>query len=207
MRHILCCCWLLFAVLMPGHIARGHASGAFQHLASGGAANYRPNAARQQQQQQQGGGSSSAGAKQTLQPNQNNMQKLSSRICVRDDPLDGVDGHKLSAGVANTLKVSSAKAAAARVRAGDKSDRATVEQALDPRTRMVSCCCCCCCFDKQDVIMRRCAAGMFGRERQQQLQQHKQHCSVAAAVAGVMSLVACLSGWRHQLILASPSGE
>jgi serine/threonine-protein kinase RIO1 len=49
-----------------------------------------------------------------------------------------LDGHKLSAGVANTLKVSSAKAAAARVRAGDKSDRATVEQALDPRTRMVS---------------------------------------------------------------------
>eukprot|EP00882_Tetradesmus_deserticola_P022535 GHRQ01024452.1.p1 GENE.GHRQ01024452.1~~GHRQ01024452.1.p1 ORF type:complete len:332 (+),score=177.59 GHRQ01024452.1:83-997(+) len=65
------------------------------------------------------------------------MQKLSSRICVRDDPLDSLDGQRLSAGVANTLRVSSAKAAAARLRAGDKSDRATVEQALDPRTRMV----------------------------------------------------------------------
>jgi len=46
-------------------------------------------------------------------------------------------GMRLSAGVANELRVSSAKAAAARIRAGDKSDRATVEQALDPRTRMV----------------------------------------------------------------------
>jgi hypothetical protein len=127
-------CQLLLLLLLPGHMARGHASGAFQHLPSSGAAHYRPNAARQQQQQS----GSSIGTKQALQPNQNNMQKLSSRICVRDDPLDSLDGHKLSAGVANTLKVSSAKAAAARVRAGDKSDRATVEQALDPRTRMVS---------------------------------------------------------------------
>jgi hypothetical protein len=46
-------------------------------------------------------------------------------------------GMRLSAGVANELRVSSAKAAASRIRAGDKSDRATVEQALDPRTRMV----------------------------------------------------------------------
>jgi hypothetical protein len=34
------------------------------------------------------GGSSKA----ALQPNQNSMQKLSSRICVRDDPLDGLAG-------------------------------------------------------------------------------------------------------------------
>jgi hypothetical protein len=126
----------LLLLLLPGHMARGHASGAFQYLASSGAAHHRPNAARQQQQHS----GSSTGTKQALQPNQNNMQKLSSRICVRDDPLDSLDGHKLSAGVANTLKVNSAKAAAARVRAGDKSDRATVEQALDPRTRMVSSC-------------------------------------------------------------------
>jgi hypothetical protein len=124
--------------MLPGHMARGHASGALQHLASGGAAYYRPNAARQQQQGNSS--SSNTAGRQALQPNQNNMQKLSSRICVRDDPLDSLDGHRLAAGVANTLKVSSAKAAAARVRAGDKSDRATVEQALDPRTRMVSCC-------------------------------------------------------------------
>jgi hypothetical protein len=44
---------------------------------------------------------------------------------------------RLSAGVANELRVKSAAAAASRIRAGDKSDRATVEQALDPRTRMV----------------------------------------------------------------------
>jgi RIO kinase 1 len=77
--------------------------------------------------------------KAALQPNQNSMQKLSSRILgsVRDDPLDGLAGMRLSAGVANELRVSSAKAAASRIRAGDKSDRATVEQALDPRTRMV----------------------------------------------------------------------
>jgi RIO kinase 1 len=43
----------------------------------------------------------------------------------------------VAAGVANELRVSSAKAAAARIRGSDKSDRATVEQALDPRTRMV----------------------------------------------------------------------
>lgn len=112
-------------------MARGHAPTAFQHNLQQ-TAGVRPNAAlnRNQQQQQAGG--------RTLQPNQNNMQKLSSRICVRDDVLESLVGVRLSAGVANELKVSSAKAAAARVRAGDKSDRATVEQALDPRTRMVS---------------------------------------------------------------------
>eukprot|EP00775_Hariotina_reticulata_P007695 gene7695-7894_t len=113
-----------------GHMARGHAPTSFQHNLQQ-TAGFRPNAALNcNQQQQQAGG-------RTLQPNQNNMQKLSSRICVRDDVLESLVGVRLSAGVANELKVSSAKAAAARVRAGDKSDRATVEQALDPRTRMV----------------------------------------------------------------------
>lgn len=45
----------------------------------------------------------------------------------------------LSSGVANEVRASAAKAATARLRTGDKSDRATVEQAIDPRTRMVSC--------------------------------------------------------------------
>jgi hypothetical protein len=111
-------------------MARGHAPTAFQHNLQQ-TAGFRPNAALHRSQQQQQAGS------RTLQPNQNNMQKLSSRICVRDDVLESLVGVRLSAGVANELKVSSAKAAAARVRAGDKSDRATVEQALDPRTRMV----------------------------------------------------------------------
>ena len=57
---------------------------------------------------------------------------------VRDDPLEGLAGVKLGAGVANEIKSNAAKAAVARVRTGDKSDRATVEQAIDPRTRMVS---------------------------------------------------------------------
>ncbi len=63
-------------------------------------------------------------------------QKLDSRFQL-DDPLDQLAGMRLSAGVANGVKVVAAKQAAARVRGGDKSDRATVEQALDPRTRMV----------------------------------------------------------------------
>eukprot|EP00878_Enallax_costatus_P031687 GHUV01034671.1.p1 GENE.GHUV01034671.1~~GHUV01034671.1.p1 ORF type:complete len:152 (-),score=27.46 GHUV01034671.1:355-810(-) len=113
----------------PGHMAMGHNTVSFQQQSA-----YRPNAAAARQQQQQSGSTKTA-----LQPNQNSIQKLSSRICIRDDPLDSLAGMKLSAGVANTLKVSSAKAAAARVRAGDKSDRAAVEQALDPRTRMVGC--------------------------------------------------------------------
>jgi hypothetical protein len=77
----------------------------------------------------------------------------SSTVQVRDRQADWVrplalycsilcvgraTGMRLSAGVANELRVNSAKAAASRIRAGDKSDRATVEQALDPRTRMVS---------------------------------------------------------------------
>jgi hypothetical protein len=187
-----CCCFCHIS----GHIARGHASGAFQHLASGAAAHYRPNAARQQQQQQ-GGGSSTTAGKQALQPNQNNMQKLSSRICVRDDPLDSLDGHRLSAGVANTLKVSSAKAAAARVRAGDKSDRATVEQALDPRTRMVSCCCCCFSRHVGELVLLLpakawrmlwcCWRGIL-----------VQVVAAAAATAAVMSC-GRQAGWQYQL--------
>jgi hypothetical protein len=66
------------------------------------------------------------------------LQKLASRFMVRDDPLEGLAGVKLGAGVANEIKSNAAKAAGARVRTGDKSDRATVEQAIDPRTRMVS---------------------------------------------------------------------
>lgn len=44
------------------------------------------------------GGSGSSGGKAALQPNQNSMQKLSSRILgsVRDDPLDGLAGESVA---------------------------------------------------------------------------------------------------------------
>ncbi|KAI8467991.1 MAG: RIO kinase [Monoraphidium minutum] len=111
-----------------GHMAKGHAAQAAFHGAArgpnagGGAGRHAPGAGGAQLQPRAGGG---------------NLQKLESRFCVRDDPLDGLCGMRLSAAVSNEVRAGAAKVAAARVRAGDKSDRATVEQALDPRTRMV----------------------------------------------------------------------
>jgi RIO kinase 1 len=112
-------------------MAKGHAAQAAFH---GGAARG-PNA---------GGGAARAAAaagpgNAPLQPRAGggNLQKLESRFCVRDDPLDGLGGLRLSAAVSNEVRAGAAKAAAGRVRTGDKSDRATVEQAIDPRTRMV----------------------------------------------------------------------
>jgi hypothetical protein len=108
-------------------MAKGHAAQAGFH----GAAPRGPNA--------NGGAASRAAASAQLQPRAGggNLQKLESRFCVRDDPLDGLGGHRLSAAVSNEVRGAAAKAASARLRAGDKSDRATVEQAIDPRTRMV----------------------------------------------------------------------
>jgi len=108
-----------------GHMAKGHAAQAAFH--SG--ATRGPNA---------GGGAARAPGP-SLQPRGGggNLQKLESRFCVRDDPLDGLGGMHLSAAVSNEVRAGAAKVAAARVRTGDKSDRATVEQAIDPRTRMV----------------------------------------------------------------------
>jgi hypothetical protein len=108
-------------------MAKGHAPQAAFH----GAAPRGPNA---------GGGAAARGpAGAPLQPRAGggSLQKLESRFCVRDDPLDGLGGLRLSASVSNEARAAAAKAASGRVRAGDKSDRATVEQALDPRTRMV----------------------------------------------------------------------
>jgi serine/threonine-protein kinase RIO1 len=64
---------------------------------------------------------------------------------ILDSPLDVLDGARVSSAVANGVKTSAQKAGAARMDKGkDKADRATVEQAIDPRTRMVrgiiSCC-------------------------------------------------------------------
>uniref|UniRef100_A0A7S3QT89 Serine/threonine-protein kinase RIO1 n=1 Tax=Dunaliella tertiolecta TaxID=3047 RepID=A0A7S3QT89_DUNTE len=94
-----------------------------------------------------------------LQPRNNNMQKLDSHfhggsirasnnaaakggpgLHVYDDPLDALGGHagRVSSSVANQVRTHGTREAAARARIGvDKSDRATVEQAIDPRTRMV----------------------------------------------------------------------
>ena len=57
-----------------------------------------------------------------------------------DDPMDAL--HGVSAGVssrvANTVRSNAMREAGAqRIASKDKSDRATVEQAIDPRTRMV----------------------------------------------------------------------
>jgi hypothetical protein len=46
-------------------------------------------------------------------------------------------GLRMSDKVANTVEASERKGALTKMRTSDKSDRATVEQALDPRTRMV----------------------------------------------------------------------
>jgi RIO kinase 1 len=110
-------------------MAKGHAAQAAFHSgaargpnANGGAAARGPNAGGSALQPHAGGG---------------NLQKLESRFCVRDDPLDGLGGLRLSSAVSNEVRAGAAKVAAARLRTGDKSDRATVEQAIDPRTRMV----------------------------------------------------------------------
>lgn len=95
-----------------------------------------------------------------LQPRTNNMQKLDSHFHggvytsrtrgsgynvasaadVYDDPMDAFGGHasRVHASVGNDIRAHEAREAQARQRVTvDKSDRATVEQALDPRTRMV----------------------------------------------------------------------
>jgi hypothetical protein len=65
------------------------------------------------------------------------VQRLAAAWRLSDDPLEGLGGVALGAGVANSIRAGAARAATGRVTRGDKSDRATVEQALDPRTRMV----------------------------------------------------------------------
>lgn len=57
---------------------------------------------------------------------------------VHDDYRDQFQGHEsMDSSVFTAFKVSSKRQAAAAPSQKDKSDRATVEQALDPRTRMV----------------------------------------------------------------------
>ena len=68
----------------------------------------------------------------TLQPNEKSLEKFGNRIKV-----EKYEGPKLSNKAANVLIEANRKLENDRVRAKDKADRATVEQVLDPRTRMI----------------------------------------------------------------------
>lgn len=81
------------------------------------------------------GASSSTSNKKTQQELEKELAtKFASRIVL--DPLYGI-GNNLGSGVVSDIKTSSRKADSNRNRLTDKSDRATVEQVLDPRTRMI----------------------------------------------------------------------
>lgn len=68
----------------------------------------------------------------TLQPNEKSLEKFGNRIKV-----ERYEGPKLSNKAANVLIQASKKLENERLRTKDKADRATVEQVLDPRTRMI----------------------------------------------------------------------
>jgi RIO kinase 1 len=119
--------------------ARGASStGAFTGIA------HRPNA---------GGGVASRNAnalkasKSSMTATPNNMQRLDSRFSagimttlrMNDDLADTLGGHHRNMGAAamNSVRTGTSRAASAAIRARDRADRATVEQVLDPRTRMV----------------------------------------------------------------------
>ncbi|XP_068739884.1 serine/threonine-protein kinase RIO1-like [Montipora capricornis] len=75
----------------------------------------------------------SSGKRQsTLQPNAKSLEKFGNRIRV-----EKYEGPKLSNRAANVLIQANKKLENDRLRAKDKADRATVEQVLDPRTRMI----------------------------------------------------------------------
>lgn len=77
--------------------------------------------------------SNTSGKRQsTLQPNEKSFEKFGNRIKV-----ERYEGPKLSNKAANVLIQASKKLENERMRAKDKADRATVEQVLDPRTRMI----------------------------------------------------------------------
>jgi RIO kinase 1 len=119
----------------PEMQARGASSGAAFHGAS-----HRPNAgggAASRAARAAGGASKASHA--ALAPTANNMQRLEARFSARalDDYQDQFGGHRNIAPAAfNAVKVTASRAAAVP-RGRDRGDRATVEQVLDPRTRMV----------------------------------------------------------------------
>lgn len=77
--------------------------------------------------------SNTSGKRQsTLQPNEKSLERYGNRISV-----ERYEGPKLSNRAANVLMQANKKIENDRLRAKDKADRATVEQVLDPRTRMI----------------------------------------------------------------------
>ncbi|CAE6201430.1 unnamed protein product [Arabidopsis arenosa] len=84
------------------------------------------------------GGHGSRPNSSSLQPISNKAQKLTSH--VRASPLEGWEGRVkvgMSNSVTTAIRGSLRETEIGRSRNTDKADRATVEQALDPRTRMV----------------------------------------------------------------------
>ncbi|KAJ7337230.1 Serine/threonine-protein kinase RIO1 [Desmophyllum pertusum] len=67
-----------------------------------------------------------------LQPNEKSLERFGNRIKV-----ERYEGPKLSNKAANVLIQANKKLENDRMRSKDKADRATVEQVLDPRTRMI----------------------------------------------------------------------
>lgn len=91
---------------------------------------YRPNAQ---------GASRGVSAARALQPKSHELAKLDRKVHTgRMQLLDSVDpGVRLTGAVATSIKTTDRKQTANRARGVDKADRATVEQALDPRTRII----------------------------------------------------------------------
>ncbi|XP_023155981.1 serine/threonine-protein kinase rio1-like isoform X4 [Zea mays] len=113
----------LDAVEGPDGSARPHV--AFFSASGGGAAARRPNA--------HGGVLS-----RPLQPLSNRTQKLASHISAT--PLEEWEGRMnvaMSNSVTTAIRDSIRDTAIGKIRNTEKADRATVEQAIDPRTRMV----------------------------------------------------------------------
>ena len=98
---------------------------------STGVASFRPNANGGQMNQSQG--------KKAVKATKNNMPRLESKFDARSLPMlhfeeevvDAIGGRKVSQNAVTGMK----KAPVSKTR--DRADRATVEQVLDPRTRMV----------------------------------------------------------------------
>ena len=70
--------------------------------------------------------------KLTLQPQEKAFGKFLNKISV-----EKYEGPQLSDGASNQLILTSKRQDASRVRTKDRADRATVEQVLDPRTKMI----------------------------------------------------------------------
>ncbi|KAK9820100.1 hypothetical protein WJX72_006140 [[Myrmecia] bisecta] len=105
-------------------------------VSTSGWAGHHPNA--------QGGVAAARHQARALQPRINEMQRLEKRVSMgmlnnrADDISDHLGGHhNMDASVLTAVKVNAHREQSAGARGKDKSDRASVEQVLDPRTRMV----------------------------------------------------------------------